>query len=240
MTVKLFVQAILKFALGVVLVGLLLFLPAGTWEYFGGWLLMGILFVPMFLAGIVMMWKNPDLLKSRLNAKEKQGEQQLVVKLSGLMFLGGFLLSSFDYRFGWSTVPFWLTVAAAVIFLVGYGLYAEVMRRGMVERLQREYKINIAGPSTMAALLNSLQMGFKTLAIQKSSGQVWKVLGEVKTEFANFEGILDNTQKKMLQASQELDKLIGVRTRAINRKLRDVSEYSGVETNIVEEIQENI
>ena len=92
----------------------------------------------------------------------------------------------------------------------------------------------------MAALLNSLQMGFKTLAIQKSSGQVWKVLGEVKTEFANFEGILDNTQKKMLQASQELDKLIGVRTRAINRKLRDVSEYSGIETNIVAEIQENI
>ena len=125
------------------------------------------------------------------------------------------------------------------MFLPLESLYAEVVREGLVEELQKD-KINIAGPTTMAALLNSLQMGFKTLAIQKSSGQVWKVLGEVKTEFANFEGILDNTQKKMLQASQELDKLIGVRTRAINRKLRDVSEYSGVETNIVAEIQENI
>ena len=90
-------------------------------------------------------------------------------------------------------------------------------------------KINIAGPTTMAALLNSLQMGFRTLAIQKSSRQVWKVLGEVKTEFANFEKILDNTQKRMQRASEELDKLIGVRTRAINRKLRDVSEYTALD-----------
>lgn len=131
------------------------------------------------------------------------------------------------------------TTEFAIMFLPLESLYAEVVREGLVEELQKE-KINIAGPTTMAALLNSLQMGFKTLAIQKSSGQVWKVLGEVKTEFANFEGILDNTQKKMQQASQELDKLIGVRTRAINRKLRDVSEYTGVETNIVAEISENI
>ena len=142
-----------------------------------------------------------------------------------------------DIRTKYIDVPY--TTEFAIMFLPLESLYAEVVREGLVEELQKD-KINIAGPTTLAALLNSLQMGFKTLAIQKSSGQVWKVLGEVKTEFANFEGILDNTQKKMLQASQELDKLIGVRTRAINRKLRDVSEYSGVETNIVAEIQENI
>ena len=128
MTAKLFVQAILKFTLGVVLVGLLIFLPAGTWEYPGGWLLMGILFVPMFLAGIVMMWKNPELLKSRLNAKEKQGEQQLVVKLSGLMFLCGFILAGLDFRFGWLPMSKTVSIAGAAAFLIAYGLYAEVLR----------------------------------------------------------------------------------------------------------------
>ena len=128
MTAKLFVQAILKFTLGVVLVGLLIFLPAGTWEYPGGWLLMGILFVPMFLAGIVMMWKNPDLLKSRLNAKEKQGEQQLVVKLSGLMFLVGFIVAGLDFRFGWLPLPEAVSFGGAAAFLIAYGLYAEVLR----------------------------------------------------------------------------------------------------------------
>lgn len=142
-----------------------------------------------------------------------------------------------DIRTKYIDVP--NTTEFAIMFLPLEGLYAEVVREGMVEELQKE-KINIAGPTTMAALLNSLQMGFKTLAIQKSSGQVWKVLGEVKTEFANFEGILDNTQKRMQQASQELDKLIGVRTRAINRKLRDVSEYTGIENQNIAEIAENI
>ena len=120
MTAKLFVQAILKFTLGVVLVGLLIFLPAGTWEYPGGWLLMGILFVPMFLAGIVMMRVNPDLLKSRLNAKEKQGEQQLVVKLSGLMFLFGFIVAGLDFRFGWLPMPEAVSIGGAVVFLIAY------------------------------------------------------------------------------------------------------------------------
>ena len=128
MTAKLFVQAILKFTLGVVLVGLLIFLPAGTWEYPAGWLLMGILFVPMFLAGIVMMCKNPDLLKSRLNAKEKQGEQQLVVKLSGLMFLCGFIVAGLDFRFGWLPMPEAVSFGGAAAFLIAYGLYAEVLR----------------------------------------------------------------------------------------------------------------
>ncbi len=128
MTTKLFVQAILKFTLGVVLVGLLIFLPAGTWNYPGGWLLMGILFVPMFLAGIVMMWKNPDLLRSRLNAKEKQMEQSRVVKLSGLMFLGGFIVAGLDFRFDWLRLPPAVSMGGAAAFLIAYGLYGEVLR----------------------------------------------------------------------------------------------------------------
>ena len=128
MTIKLFVGAITKFMLGVALVGALIFLPAGTFSYFNGWLLMGILFVPMFLAGIVMMFKNPDLLKSRLNAKEKQQEQSLVVKLSGLMFLSGFIVAGLGVRFHWYILPIGVVVGAAVVFLVAYILYAEVLR----------------------------------------------------------------------------------------------------------------
>lgn len=128
MTAKLFVQAILKFTMGVVLVGLLIFLPAGTWNYPGGWLLMGILFVPMFLAGIVMMWKNPDLLRSRLNAREKQMEQSRVVELSGLMFLGGFIVAGLDFRFGWLPLPKAVSMVGAAAFLIAYGLYGEVLR----------------------------------------------------------------------------------------------------------------
>lgn len=128
MTTKLFIQAIIKFLLGVILVGLLIFLPAGTVSYFNGWLLMGILFVPMFFAGIVMMFKNPELLKKRLNAKEKQQEQNMVVKLSGLMFLVGFILAGLGFRFGWDTLPKGFTIGAAVVFLIAYLLYAEVLR----------------------------------------------------------------------------------------------------------------
>ena len=128
MNSKLFTEAIAKFLLGVVLVGLLIFLPAGTLHFPGGWLLMAILFIPMFGAGLVMMKKNPNLLKSRLDAKEKQGEQQLVVKLSGLMFLFGFLLAGLDFRFGWSRLPMWIPIAASVLFLLAYLLYAEVLR----------------------------------------------------------------------------------------------------------------
>lgn len=128
MTLKLFVQSISKFLLGAVLVGLLVFLPAGTLNYFNGWLFMGILFLPMFLAGIVMMIKNPSLLKSRLNAKEKEAEQGLVVKLSGLMFLAGFVVAGFDFRFGWSNLPEAVSVVFAVAFLLSYAFYAEVLR----------------------------------------------------------------------------------------------------------------
>lgn len=128
MTLKLFVQAIVKFLAGVVLVGLLIFLPAGTLDFFNGWLLMGVLFVPMFLAGIVMMIKNPSLLSERLDAKEKEREQSLVVRLSGLMFLTGFIVAGLDFRFGWLPLPKGVPIGAAVVFLVAYALYAEVMR----------------------------------------------------------------------------------------------------------------
>lgn len=119
-------------------------------------------------------------------------------------------------------VPY--TTEFAIMFLPFEGLYAEAVNCGMVEVLQREYRINIAGPSTMAALLNSLQMGFKTVAIQKRSMEVWEVLGAVKSEFDKFEKILSATQQRINQANTELDKLVGVRTRAIQRKLRDVEK----------------
>ncbi len=131
MTVKLFIQAITKFLLGVVLVGLLIFLPAGTFSFPNGWLFIGILFVPMFCAGIVMMFKNPELLKKRLNAKEKQKEQSLVVKLSGLMFLIGFIVAGLGFRFNWYTLPKSVVVAATIVFLVAYLIYAEVLRENI-------------------------------------------------------------------------------------------------------------
>ena len=128
MTMKLFFQALLKFFAGVVLLGALTFLPAGTISYWNAWLLMGILFVPMFLAGIVMMFRKPDLLKKRLSAKEKEAEQSLVIKLSGLMFILGFVAAGLNFRFHWIDLPKWVSWAAAVVFLLSYLLYAEVLR----------------------------------------------------------------------------------------------------------------
>ena len=127
MTVKLFISAITKFLLGVVLVGLLLFLPAGTLDWFGGWLLMAILFIPMFCAGVVMMFKNPGLLASRLDAKEKRGKQSIVVKLSGLMFLCGFIVAGLGVRFDWYMLPLPVCILAATLFIIAYILYAEVL-----------------------------------------------------------------------------------------------------------------
>ncbi|MBQ4248617.1 MAG: DNA recombination protein RmuC [Clostridia bacterium] len=114
------------------------------------------------------------------------------------------------------------TTDFGILFLPVEGLYAEVVRRNMVETLSRDYKITVAGPTTMAALLNSLQMGFRTLALQKRSSEVWQVLGGVKTEFEKFEGVLESAQKKMRSANDEIDRLVGTRTRAIRRKLKDV------------------
>ena len=125
---NLFLQAILKFSLGVLMVGALIFLPAGTLDFPAGWLLMGILFVPMVGAGLVMMAKNPALLRSRLKAKETRGEQGMVVKLSGLMFLCGFALAGLDFRFGWLPLPWGVSLGSAILFLVAYLLYAEVLR----------------------------------------------------------------------------------------------------------------
>lgn len=125
---KLFVSAVAKFFFGLILVGLLVFLPAGTFRFINGWIFMGILFVPMFLAGIVMMFKNPSLLKSRLDAKEEQKEQDLVVKFSGLMFLFGFIVAGLNFRFGWHKLSDAVVIASSVVFLIAYALYAEVMR----------------------------------------------------------------------------------------------------------------
>lgn len=130
------------------------------------------------------------------------------------------------------------TTDFGIMFLPIEGLYAEVVKRtNLVEILQREYKINVTGPTTLAALLNSLQMGFRTLAIEKRSSEVWTVLGAVKTEFGKFEEVLKATQKKLNQASSDLDKLVGTRTKQINKKLMDVESLS---TNITENIIENI
>ena len=128
---KLFAQAIIKFLSGLVIVGLLLFLPAGTFSYWQGWLLMGILFVPMFIAGLVMMKKSPDLLRRRLDVKEQEAEQKTVIALSGLMFLAAFLVAGLNFRFGWIVLPDWVSWAAAVVFLLAYALYAEVLRENV-------------------------------------------------------------------------------------------------------------
>ena len=128
MSVKLFVQAISKISLGIILVALLIFLPAGTLHFKNGWLLMGILFIPMFIAGIVMMIKNPMLLQNRLKAKENQTEQSLVIKLSGLMFILGFVVAGLDFRYKWTVLPEWISWTATALFLLSYLMYAEVLR----------------------------------------------------------------------------------------------------------------
>lgn len=125
---KLLVEALTKFICGLLMVGLLIFLPAGTLSYPYGWLLMGLLFGPMLIAGFVMMAKSPEFLKKRLDVKEKQATQKGVVAYAGLMFIAGFVVAGLDYRFGWSNMPQWVTIIASVLFLFSYVLYAEVMR----------------------------------------------------------------------------------------------------------------
>ena len=125
---KLLFEALIKFTCGLLLVGLLIFLPAGTLRYTYGWLLMALLFTPMLIAGFVMLCKAPELLKKRLDAKEKQTAQKGVVAFAGLMFIAGFVVAGLDFRFGWSSVPSWVVVTASALFLLAYALYAEVMR----------------------------------------------------------------------------------------------------------------
>ena len=124
----LWLQAITKFILGLILVGGLVFIPAGTFQYWNGWLLMGILFIPMFIVGIILIIKNPKLLEARLNAKEKEKEQKQVLFLSGIMFLSGFILAGFNYRFQWIILPNSVIIAASILFIISYILYAEVLR----------------------------------------------------------------------------------------------------------------
>lgn len=125
---KLFFQAIIKFILGVLIIGLLLFIPANTIYYWNGWLFMGLLFVPMFIAGIILMIKNPELLRKRLNAKEKENEQKQVIAVSGLMFLLGFIIAGLNYRYNWIVIPNTVVIISSILFILAYILYAEVLR----------------------------------------------------------------------------------------------------------------
>ena len=128
---KLFAQALAKYFGGLILVGLLLFVPAGSLSFRQGWLLIGILFVPMLIAGLIMRKKRPDLLRKRLSVKETQPEQKAVIALSGIMFLAAFVAAGLNYRFGWIVLPGWVSYAAAAVFLIAYALYAEVLRENV-------------------------------------------------------------------------------------------------------------
>ena len=128
MKIKLFIEAIVKFILGVLIIGLLVFIPANTLNYWNGWLFMGLLFIPMFIAGIVMIIKSPDLLRKRLNAKEKESEQKQVILFSGLMFLAGFIIAGLNYRYNWIIIPNYIVIISSITFILAYILYAEVLR----------------------------------------------------------------------------------------------------------------
>lgn len=166
---KMFFQAIFKFMSGLILVGALLFLPAGTIRYPGAWLLIIVLFLPMFIAGLVMMRKNPELLRKRLNVKEEQAEQKTVILLSALMFLSAFIAAGLNFRYGWIVLPFWISCAASAVFLLGYILYAEVLRENVwlsrTVEVQEDQKVVDTGlygvvrhPMYMATLLLFLSM----------------------------------------------------------------------------------
>ncbi len=170
MSAKLFFQAIAKVLCGAALIALLLFVPAGTLRYPQGWLFMGLLFVPMIAAGFVLMFKNPELLKKRLNAKEEQAQQKLVLALSGAMFLAAFVVAGLNFRFGWFVLPTWVSVAASVVFLLAYLMYAEVLREN--EYLSRTVEVQedqqvidtglygvVRHPMYAATLLMFLSMG---------------------------------------------------------------------------------
>lgn len=170
MTKKLFAKAMIKFISGVLLLGFLLFLPAGTLRFPNGWLLMAVLFIPMFGAGIVMMVKSPELLKKRLSADEKEDEQKTVILLSGLMFLAAFILAGLNFRFGWIVMPAWSVWVSAGVFLMAYLLYAEVLRENVwlsrtveVQENQKVVDTGLYGivrhPMYAATLILFLSMG---------------------------------------------------------------------------------
>ena len=128
MNIKLFLQAIIKFLLGVLIIGILLFIPAGTIEYWNAWLFMGLLFIPMFIVGIIMMIKNPDLLRKRLNAKENEKTQKIVIAISGIMFILGFVCAGLNFRYSWITLPNIVIIISSIVFVIAYILYGEVLR----------------------------------------------------------------------------------------------------------------
>lgn len=169
MDAKLFCQAISKFIIGLAMVGVLIFLPAGSFMYWQGWLLIGILFVPMFIAGLIMMKKSPELLRKRLNVKEEETEQKTVIMLSGIMFLAAFVVAGLNFRFGWIVLPEWVSYAGAIIFLAAYALYAEVLRENAylsrTVEVQQDQKVIDTGlygvvrhPMYMSTLLLFLAM----------------------------------------------------------------------------------
>ena len=129
MNKKLFIEALIKYFFGVLLVGLLLFLPAGSFNYLGGWLFMGLLFIPMFIVGVILMIYNPELLRRRLNAKEKESEQKDVIAISGIMFLLGFILAGLNYRFNWIVLPSIVMIIGAIIFIISYILYGIILKQ---------------------------------------------------------------------------------------------------------------
>ncbi len=169
MDAKLFAQAMMKFLGGLLAVGLLLFLPAGTLSYPQGWILMAILFIPMFIAGLIMMKRSPELLRKRLEAREEQSEQKTVIALSGIMFLASFIVAGLNFRFGWIPLPRWVSWAAAAMFLAAYALYGEVLRENVwlsrtigVQENQRVIDTGLYGivrhPMYMSTLLLFLSM----------------------------------------------------------------------------------
>lgn len=171
MTKKLFFQAIIKFFAGLVLIALLIFIPARSLQFRNGWIFIGILFIPMFFAGIVMMIRSPELLKKRLNAKEQEAEQKWVVALSGIMFLAAFITAGLNFRFSWLIMPDWRVYAASAVFLAAYVMYAEVMRENAylsrTIEIQEEQKVIDTGlygivrhPMYSSTLILFLSMGF--------------------------------------------------------------------------------
>ena len=139
MKIKLFIQAIIKFTLGITIIGILIFAPAQTINYWNGWLLMGLLFIPMFIAGIIMIIKSPNLLEKRLNAKEKEKEQKKVILYSGLMFLSGFIIAGLNYKYNWIMIPNIVVIISSIIFILAYIIYAEVLREN--EYLSRTIEV---------------------------------------------------------------------------------------------------
>ena len=203
---KLALSGLIKYLLGVVLVGALVFLPAWTLAYPGAWIFVGVLFVPMLILGVVLLIFAPSLLQKRLSNKEKQKTQKGVVKLAGLMFVGGFVLCALDFRFGWSHVPTWLMIASAAVFLIGYAMYAEVMRENAylsrtveVQEGQKVVSTGLYGvvrhPMYLATLLMFLPM---PLILQSFWGLcvfgwyailiIIRILGEEKLLCAELDG----------------------------------------------------